>query len=83
MIRLAISADGHVTEPLDLWTTRLPAGMRARGPRLEVREGRSCFVVENRVIRKLPPRPDAGADRREAGGGAGFWSEDDPAEGGS
>ena len=80
MIRLAISADGHVTEPPDLWTTRLPAGMRARGPRLETRDGRGCFVVENRVIRKLPPPPDAGADRREAGGGPGFWRADDPVE---
>ena len=28
----AISADGHVNEPPDLWTTRLPVKMRDRGP---------------------------------------------------
>jgi len=30
----AISADSHAIEPPDLWTTRLPAALRARGPRV-------------------------------------------------
>jgi predicted TIM-barrel fold metal-dependent hydrolase len=30
----AISADGHVNEPPDLWTARLPAKFRDRGPRV-------------------------------------------------
>jgi uncharacterized protein len=30
----AISADGHVNEPPDLWTSRLPKKMRDRGPRV-------------------------------------------------
>jgi len=30
----AISADGHVNEPPTLWTDRLPARLRARGPRV-------------------------------------------------
>ena len=80
MIRLAISADGHVTEPLDLWATRLPAGMRERGPRLEERDGRLCFVVEERVIRKLPPRPEAPVADRTGGDLSGFWPADDPSE---
>ncbi len=31
---LAISADSHVLEPRDLWTSRLPAGLRDRVPEL-------------------------------------------------
>jgi predicted TIM-barrel fold metal-dependent hydrolase len=30
-----ISADSHVVEPVDLWTSRLPAGLRDRAPRAE------------------------------------------------
>jgi len=30
----AISADSHAIEPPDLWTTRLPAALRARGQRV-------------------------------------------------
>jgi predicted TIM-barrel fold metal-dependent hydrolase len=30
----SISADGHVNEPPDLWTSRLPAAMKERGPRV-------------------------------------------------
>src|SRR3954452_9430586 len=30
---LIISVDDHVLEPADLWTTRLPAQLRDRGPR--------------------------------------------------
>ena len=33
MKRLLISADCHVTEPLDLWARQLPAGLRDKGPR--------------------------------------------------
>lgn len=74
MIRLAISADCHVTEPLDLWTKGLPAGLRERGPRVERRDDRTCLVVENRVIRRFPRVP---------GGGEGptleqAWNADDP-----
>lgn len=61
MIALAISADCHVTEPLDLWTTRLPPALRDRGPRIERRDGRACILVEDRVARRLPPLPDDGA----------------------
>ncbi len=77
MIRLAISADCHVTEPFDLWTANLPAAMRSRGPRLETREGRGCFVVEDRVIRKLPPSPEGGGQDGAAQGAPSFWRPDD------
>ena len=30
-----IDVDAHVTEPADVWTARLPARLRHRGPRLE------------------------------------------------
>jgi len=58
-----ISADCHVTEPLDLWRRELPPTLRARGPRLEVRDGRLGYVVEDRMAFKMPPlggepRPD-------------------------
>ena len=30
-----ISVDDHVVEPANVWTDRLPAGLRERGPRIE------------------------------------------------
>ena len=30
-----ISADSHINEPPDLWTTRLPATFKDRAPRME------------------------------------------------
>ena len=33
MLDRVISADCHVTEPIDLWRRELPASMRERGPR--------------------------------------------------
>ena len=76
MIDPVLSADCHVTEPPDLWTRELPPGLRARGPRLEVREGRTCLVVEDRVARKLPPAPPG----VQSGEAARFWRPDDPDE---
>lgn len=35
MVPLSISVDDHVVEPPDLWTTRLPEGLKARGPRVD------------------------------------------------
>jgi predicted TIM-barrel fold metal-dependent hydrolase len=57
MIRLAISADGHINEPGDLWDKNLPASMVEAGPRVEVRDGKIAVVVEGRVIRRLAPAP--------------------------
>ena len=47
--------------------------MRDRGPGLETRDGRDCFVVEGRIARKLPPRPEGVS----AEGGPVFWRPDD------
>lgn len=75
MPELLISADCHVTEPLDLWLRGLPPGLRARGPRVELRDGRTCLLVEDRVARKLPPLPGGGsADALPR-----FWRSDDTA----
>src|SRR2546426_1845044 len=51
--RLLISADSHVMEPLDLWTSHLPAELRARGPRIEVRNDVPCLMVEDLVVRRF------------------------------
>src|SRR5690348_11131985 len=40
------SADGHVIEPPDLWTTRLDARWRDRAPRFEHREQGDYTVVD-------------------------------------
>jgi len=39
-----ISADSHVVEPGDLWTTRLPVEFRDRAPHVRPREGGGGFV---------------------------------------
>jgi predicted TIM-barrel fold metal-dependent hydrolase len=62
-----ISADSHVMEPLDLWTTRLPAALRPQGPRLEVRDGDTCLMVESTVVRNFSTLSRAEA---KAGGGS-------------
>src|SRR5215470_10886519 len=38
MPELVVDADGHVCEPPDLWTSRLPAHLRERGLRLRWNE---------------------------------------------
>ncbi|MAE94898.1 MAG: hypothetical protein CL910_09580 [Deltaproteobacteria bacterium] len=75
---LVISADGHVTEPSDLWVRELPASMRGRGPRVEGREGRLCFVVEDEIVRKLPVPVDSAAGRVAEGPIDFGWGTSDP-----
>ncbi len=41
-----INADGHVTEPGDVWTTRVPAKFRDRAPRLERFAEGDAWVIE-------------------------------------
>jgi predicted TIM-barrel fold metal-dependent hydrolase len=48
-----ISADGHFNEPGDLWTTRVPAHLRARAPRIESFELGDAWVLEG-VAQPLP-----------------------------
>ena len=49
---LVVDADGHVCEPADLWTTRLPAALRERGIRLRwnADTGYDEAYVEDRLI---------------------------------
>lgn len=41
-----ISADSHVNEPGDLWTSRVPAAMRERAPRIEHFDEGDAWVIE-------------------------------------
>jgi uncharacterized protein len=41
-----ISADSHVNEPPDLWTSRVPAAMRDRAPRIERFDDGDAWVIE-------------------------------------
>ena len=41
-----ISADGHVNEPPDLWTARVPASMAERAPRMERFDEGDAWVIE-------------------------------------
>ena len=41
-----ISADSHLTEPGDLWTSRVPKRMRERVPRIERLEHGDAWIME-------------------------------------
>jgi predicted TIM-barrel fold metal-dependent hydrolase len=41
-----ISADSHVNEPPDLWTSRVPAALRDRAPRVESFDDGDAWVIE-------------------------------------
>ena len=57
------SADSHVVEPLDLWQTRLPAGLRERAPRRVEQDGRWLFVIEGMPPKRMgPPTAEQHAD---------------------
>jgi predicted TIM-barrel fold metal-dependent hydrolase len=45
MMHQVISADTHLLEPADLWTTRLPKGLRDRAARSYVSQGHIFFVT--------------------------------------
>ena len=60
MKRPLISADCHVTEPLDLWADKLPASLRADGPRIEFQGGRGAFFA---LIRWSFPTAQSADDR--------------------
>lgn len=47
-----ISADGHVVEPADLWTTRMDRRFRDRAPRVESQPKGDYYVIDG-----LPPLP--------------------------
>jgi hypothetical protein len=41
-----VSADGHVVEPGDLWTTRMDRRFRDRAPRVESRPNGDYYLIE-------------------------------------
>ena len=41
-----VSADGHVVEPADLWTTRMDKRFRGRAPRVESRPEADYYIIE-------------------------------------
>jgi predicted TIM-barrel fold metal-dependent hydrolase len=57
-----IDADTHLTEPHDLWTSRAPAGMEDRVPRVVERKGRLSWVVEDTKIGHANPACVVAAD---------------------
>lgn len=48
--RTFVSADGHVVEPADLWTTRMDKRFRDRAPRIESRPDNDYYVIDG-----IPP----------------------------
>ncbi len=45
-----IDCDSHYTEPPDLWTSRAPASLRDRVPRLRQVDGRDLWYVDDDVL---------------------------------
>jgi predicted TIM-barrel fold metal-dependent hydrolase len=58
---LILSSDSHVFEPPDLWTTRIDAAFRDRGPRMERIDGADQLIVDNRVLSGIGLISNAGA----------------------
>src|SRR5882672_386069 len=47
-----VSADGHVVEPADLWTTRMDKRFRDRAPRIDSRPDNDYYIIDG-----VPPFP--------------------------
>jgi predicted TIM-barrel fold metal-dependent hydrolase len=79
---LVVDADGHLCEPADLWTRRLPASMRDRGIRLRWNDvtGYDECLVEDRIVtdRGLIGLCNAGEDYVDFGRGR-HYEEGNPA----
>src|SRR5882762_9829907 len=62
-----ISCDDHMDLgqlPADLWTSRLPAALRDRAPRIEERDGAAVWVCDGKVWGSWAGKPrQAGAAR--------------------
>jgi hypothetical protein len=43
-----VSADGHVVEPAELWTTRMDKRFRDRAPRVESRPEADYYIIIGR-----------------------------------
>jgi len=51
--RKVIDVDTHLVEPFDLWSSRAPAAMKSRLPRVEVKDGiRSWIIDEDKILSK-------------------------------
>jgi predicted TIM-barrel fold metal-dependent hydrolase len=50
----AHSADSHVLEPDDLWTSTLPADLAERAPKADVDGDRFTTIVDGQVVRRDP-----------------------------
>ena len=73
MSRIAVvDADGHVTEPMSLWTDYVEPAYRERAPRPVLDErGRPCMLLDGRLVMRhamlltLGPDYDVGAALKE------------------
>lgn len=65
-----ISADSHVVEPPDLFTSRLPAGLRERAPRLGTWNGGSAWLLDGSTPVPLPATAATGSGYRLPSGSA-------------
>src|SRR5205823_3891578 len=70
-----VDADGHVTEPMSLWTDYVEPAYRERAPRPVLDErGRPCMLLDGRLVMRhamlltLGPDYDVGAAKFHAGG---------------
>ena len=54
-----ISVDDHVVEPPGLWSERLPASKRDRGPRVVREKGVLHITAEGNRVLLEPEHPDA------------------------
>ena len=51
--RKVIDVDTHLVEPFDLWSSRAPAAMRERLPRVKMIDGvRSWVIDEDKILSK-------------------------------
>lgn len=52
-----IDSDTHLTEPMDLWTSRAPARYRDRVPQVKMHEGRRSWVIDGDKVISLGAHP--------------------------
>jgi len=70
MSRIAVvDADGHVTEPMSLWTDYLEPAYRERAPRPVLDErGRPCMLLDGRLVMRHAMLLTLGPRLRRRGG---------------
>jgi predicted TIM-barrel fold metal-dependent hydrolase len=62
-----ISCDDHMDLgqlPADLWTTRLPAALRNRAPRIEERDGQAVWICDDKIWGSWGGKPPATGNQR-------------------